>query len=111
MHIPKHLIVKHQLFCLVESGKISLKDACAQLGLSYRQTLRWWKRYQTASGSLLNFHTSPRGGGWNRKPGEIAQAVIECKQQYPQRSYIHIAEEISDTHGKVCYLKLKSGLV
>lgn len=101
MHIQKHIIAKHKVFQLVEQQQITLRQAAEQLGLSYRQTLRWWKRYQKASGSLLNVQVSPRGGGWNRKSGDIAQAVIDCKKQYPHRSYMHIAEEVTEQHGNV----------
>lgn len=102
MEIPYHVTLKHHAFSQVEANQKSLKDAAFSLGLSYRQTLRWWQRYREASGSLIEFGRPPgRRGGWNRKDGNLLQAIIDCKRSHPHRSVIHIAEAVSDEHGAI----------
>lgn len=99
MDIPHHITQKHHIFGKVESGQQTLANASRSLGLSYRQTLRWWKRYQVACGSLIDFGKSPGiRGGSNRKPGKIIQAIIDCKKTYPHRSVPHIAETVSEEY-------------
>lgn len=102
MDIPYHLTVKHHVFQHVEAGRRTLTIAAADLGLSYRQTLRWWQRYRRAAGLLLAF-AKPVGsrGGWNRKMNILTQAVIDTKKTHPHRSIPHIAEAVSEEYGLV----------
>lgn len=102
MDIPYHITMKHHLFGKVEAHETTVMDASRSLNLSYRQTLRWWKRYRGAAGSLIDFG-KPCGyrGGFNRKPGSLITAVIDCKKTHPHRSAIHIAEVVSEEHGNI----------
>lgn len=97
MNISQHMVSKHHCLRSVEAGACSLVEASYTLGLSYRQTLRWWRRYKTCAGSLIHFaSSSPRGGGHNRLPSAILQAIITAKQAHPHRSVPHIAETVSE---------------
>ena len=101
MDIPYHLTVKHHVFQQVEAKHRTLTIAADSLGLSYRQTLRWWQRYQRAAGSLTDFAKPARErGGWNRKTSQVIQAVIDSKKSHPHRSTIHI-EAVSDEYRPV----------
>lgn len=101
MDVRSHLIAKHHAFRLVEAKTCTLRDAAASLALSYRQTLRWWKRYRSAAGSLLTFAITPRGGGRNRKAAATLQAIITTKREHPHRSCQRIAEIVSEDHESV----------
>lgn len=102
MDIHNHLVHKHQVMQRVEGHLCSLGEAARSLGLSYRQTKRWWRRYQEACGSLLAFADhSPRGGGWNKKSSSVIQAVLDNKRLYPHRSVQHIADDVSEREERI----------
>lgn len=102
MHVHNHLIAKHLALTQVEAGHVSLAETSRHLGLSYRQTLRWWQRYRQAAGSLLELAAlCPPHGGGNRLRSKVTQAILDHKQQYPHRSVAHIAEAITEEYGAV----------
>lgn len=92
MHIHNHIVAKHAVFQLVERRLCTLVDAAIQLTLSYRQTLRWWKRYQSASGSLVDFAVPKRGGGWNKATDAMVNTVLRTAQQHPTVSVSHLRD-------------------
>lgn len=102
MYVHNHLVAKHLALAQVEAGHVSLTETSHHLGLSYRQTLRWWQRYREAAGSLIELAAlcPPRGGG-NRLRPDVAQAVLDHKKQRPHRSVAHIAEAVSEERGSV----------
>lgn len=96
MDINNHIVGKHAIFQLVEGQVCTLNDAARQLGLSYRQTRRWWKRYQLAAGSLVNFATPKRGGGWNKTTDAMVQSVLEIAQRHPMVSVSHLRDLLAE---------------
>lgn len=101
MDIAQHVIAKHRALERVESDQCTLTEAACSLGLSYRQTIRWWNRYREACGSITDFaRTAPRGG-WNRLAPTLAQAVIDDKKSHPHRSVLHITDAVSEEYGAV----------
>ena len=97
MDIAQHFLLKHQAFQRVEANSCSLQQASVSLGLSYRQTLRWWKRYQVCSGSLAAFaDMQTRRGGHNRLQTDLVQAVLNNKKSHPHRSVQHVADSVSE---------------
>lgn len=97
MDIKHHFVSKHHVLQQVEAGICSLKEAATSLCLSYRQTLRWWRRYQDASGSLVAFaDTVERRGGHNRLNAQVLQAILDNKTQHPHRSVQHVADMVSE---------------
>jgi len=92
MDIDNHIVGKHAVFQLVEGRVCTLSDASRQLGLSYRQTRRWWKRYQQAAGSLLEFAVPKRGGGWNKTTAATVQSVLDISKRYPTVSVSHLRD-------------------
>lgn len=97
MDIKQHFVSKHAALQQVEAGVCSLKEASISLALSYRQTLRWWRRYQDCAGSLEAFSDTPEHrGGHNRLNQDILQAIINNKTQHPHRSVQHVADMVSE---------------
>lgn len=96
MDIDNHIVGKHAIFQLVEGQACTLRDAARQLGLSYRQTRRWWQRYQLAAGSLVNFAVPKRGGGWNKATDAMVQSVLKIAQQYPTVSVSHLRDLLAE---------------
>lgn len=97
MDIKHHFVSKHHLFQQVEAKICSLKEVATSLSLSYRQTLRWWRRYQDASGSLVAFaDTAERRGGHNRLDAQVLQTILDNKTQHPHRSVQHVADMVSE---------------
>jgi len=97
MDIAQHFVSKHHVFQRVEEQACSLQEASASLNLSYRQTLRWWKRYNNASGSLVDFTSVKNGrGGHNRLNKDVLQAILYNKKKYPHRSVQHVADSVSE---------------
>jgi putative transposase len=92
MDIDNHIVQKHAVFQLVEGQVCALTDAARQLGLSYRQTLRWWRRYQVAAGSLLPFAVPKRGGGWNKATPAMVQTVLASAKRHPAVSVSHLRD-------------------
>ncbi|MCR4313936.1 MAG: DDE-type integrase/transposase/recombinase [Candidatus Uhrbacteria bacterium] len=103
MDIAQHLLFKYHAFQRVEANSCSLQQASVSLGLSYRQTLRWWKKYQTCAGDLVPFTDSQhRRGGHNRLQADLIQSILDNKKQYPHRSVQHIADSVSEEVAHVC---------
>ena len=97
MDIAQHFVSKHHAFQRVEEQACSLQEASASLNLSYRQTLRWWKRYNNVSGSLVDFASVHNGrGGHNRLNKDVLQAILDNKKKYPHRSVQHVADCVSE---------------
>ncbi len=97
MDIAQHFLSKHHAFQRVEEQACSLQEASASLNLSYRQTLRWWKRYNNVSGSLVDFACVHNGrGGHNRLNKDVLQAILNNKKKYPHRSVQHVADCVSE---------------
>lgn len=97
MDIAPHFVSKHHAFQRVEEQACSLQEASASLNLSYRQTLRWWKRYNNVSGSLVDFASVHNGrGGHNRLNKDVLQAILDNKKKYPHRSVQHVADCVSE---------------
>lgn len=97
MDIRQHFVSKHHALQQVETGACSLQDASISLGLSYRQTLRWWRRYQDCAGNLEAFAGVPeRRGGHNRLNVDLVQAVLNNKTTHPHRSVQHVADMVSE---------------
>lgn len=92
MNIDNHIVGKHAVFQLVEAHVCTLADAARQLGLSYRQTRRWWRRYQVAAGSLLPFAVPKRGGGWNKATDAMVQTVLASAKLHPTVSISHLRD-------------------
>jgi putative transposase len=102
MVVHNYLVDAHACFRLVESGVCSLREAAAKLGRSYRQTKRLWRRYRESRGSISVFaRRRARGGGRNRTPSSVAQAIIDDKRAHPNRSAHHVADAVSESLGKV----------
>jgi len=81
----------------VEADTCSLQQTSTSLGLSYRQTLRWWKKYQTSAGSITTFANNKNSrGGHNRLNSDLLQAILDNKKKYPHRSAQHVADSISE---------------
>jgi putative transposase len=113
MDIKHHFVSKHHVLQQVEAGICSLKEAATSLSLSYRQTLRWWRRYQNASGSLAAFaDTVERRGGYNRIHVQVLQAILDNKTKHPHRSVQHVAdmvsEEVAPVSGSTVYRILEN---
>lgn len=97
MDIRQHFVTKHHTLNQVEAGACSLQEASRSLGLSYRQTLRWWKKYREACGSLLVFaDAGSRRGGHNRLRADLIQSILNNKQRHPHRSVQHVADTVSE---------------
>lgn len=97
--IHSQLLNKHQVLSLVEGGLCSLKEASERLGLSYRQTRRWYGRYRETCGSLIDFgRTRSRGGGWNKTSNEVVKRIVSLKQKYPRMNNPHIADTLFAEH-------------
>lgn len=97
MDIEQQFVSKHHTFTRVETGVCSLQEASRSLGLSYRQTLRWWKKYREACGSLLVFASvRSRRGGHNRLRADLIQSILDNKQKHPHRSVQHVADSVSE---------------
>lgn len=96
MNIDNHIVGKHAVFQLVERQVCTLADAARQLGLSYRQTGRWWRRYQLAAGSLLQFAVPKRGGGWNKATNAMVQSVLDIAQRHPTVSVSHLRDLVAE---------------
>ena len=97
MDIAQHLVSKYHAFSRVEENGCSLQAASVSLGLSYRQTLRWWNRYNKASGSLVDFANVKNGrGGHNRLNKDLLQSILDNKKKYPHRSVQHVADSVSE---------------
>lgn len=103
MDIAQHLLLKHHAFQRVEAGSCSLQQASVSLGLSYRQTLRWWKKYQACAGNLVSFADSQhRRGGHNRLQADLIQSILNNKKDHPHRSVQHVADSVSEEISPVC---------
>lgn len=99
MYIRDHLVTKHQVLSLVESGMCSLQSASDRLGLSYRQVKRWYHRYRSVAGSLVDFgRVRPRGGGWNKIAEPIRREIVRVKQRWPRMSNPHVADHLAMEH-------------
>lgn len=97
MDIKQHFVSKHHALQQVETGACSLQNAATSLSLSYRQTMRWWRRYQDCAGNLEAFADLPeRRGGHNRSETNLVQAVLNNKQSHPHRSVQHVADMVSE---------------
>lgn len=96
MDIDNHIIGKHAIFQLVEGRVCTLSDAARQLRLSYRQTRRWWKRYQLAAGSLLQFAVPTRGGGWNKTTTAMVRTVLASAKRHPSVSVSHLRDLLAE---------------
>lgn len=96
MNIDNHIVGKHAVFQLVERQVCTLADAARQLGLSYRQTRRWWRRYQLAAGSLVNFAVPKRGGGWNKATDAMIQSVLDMAKRHPTVSVSHLRDLVAE---------------
>lgn len=97
MDIEQQFVSRHYAFTRVETGLCSLQEASRSLGLSYRQTLRWWKKYREACGSLSALASTPhRRGGHNRLKADLIQSILDNKQKYPHRSVQHVADCVSE---------------
>jgi len=66
----------------VERGEIKLKDAAVQLGLSYRQTRRIWKRYREGgdAGLVHRARGRPSNRGVRAATGPSMACVSGGKQ-------------------------------
>lgn len=97
MDISQYFVSKFHAFQHVEANTCSLQQASSSLGLSYRQTLRWWKKYQTSAGSIMAFADNKNNrGGHNRLNSDLLQAILDNKKKYPHRSAQHVADSISE---------------
>lgn len=104
MDITQRFIINYHVFQQVEAQTCSLQEASISLGLSYRQTLRWWKRYQDSCGSLEAFSgEKDHRGGHNRLNKDLTQAILDNKKQYPHRSIQHVADCVSEDIAPVSY--------
>ncbi|MFH1142590.1 MAG: DDE-type integrase/transposase/recombinase [Candidatus Uhrbacteria bacterium] len=111
MTIHNHVVDKHQTFSLVEGGLCTLQEASDKLGLSYRQTLRWWRRYKDSCGSLVDFVPPKRGGGWNKITNDTITEILKLKTDKPTYSNPHIADILTEQGKSVSASSVKRILV
>ena len=81
---------------LVEAGKITLEEAAAKIGRSYRQTKRIWKRVRE-EGVQGVIHGNSGKPSNHRTPEELRQKVLELSQgRYGEFNDTHFTEMLTE---------------
>jgi AraC-like DNA-binding protein len=92
------VILRHHILTLAASFRISLKQASQELKLSYRQTLRLFKKF-IDSGRKITSLTSKKVA-WNRLNKSARKKVIQLCQKYPDFNNCHLADIFQEETGK-----------
>lgn len=99
----ERVVVRYPLIVLVEQGKLSQREAAAELGLSERQVRRLVRRYRESGGQLGSLAYQRRHPAPNALPEEVRQQVLRLRQEYPHWSCPAIAETLAATEGMVIH--------
>ena len=87
---------RFQVMSLVEAGKITLEEAAAKIGRSYRQTKRIWKRVRE-EGVQGVIHGNSGKPSNHRTPEELRQKVLELSQgRYGEFNDTHFTEMLTE---------------
>src|SRR5512135_1217713 len=87
---------RFQVMSLVEAGKITLEEAAAKIGRSYRQTKRIWKRVRE-EGIQGVIHGNSGKPSNHRTPEELRQKVLELSQgRYGEFNDTHFTEMLTE---------------
>ena len=75
-------------FYLVKKRTITLKQASQELGLSYRHTLRLYKRYK--EGRIMALAFQRNHPAWNKTPEKTKELSIQMKKEYSDYNTLHL---------------------
>ena len=83
----------------VRDSRMNLKEAAEQLGLSYRQAKRLWKRYrEVGDAGLIHQLRGRPGNNVAASEARRERAVALCRQHYPSFGPTLAAEQLSQRH-------------
>ena len=71
---------RFEKFCLVRKGVITLSQASQEMELSYRHTLRLYKRFKT--GGIMALAFQREHPPWNKIPHERNNKLINRREGY-----------------------------
>jgi transposase len=94
----KKVILRHHILTLAANFRITLKEAAQELNLSYRQTLRLFKKFIEGGRKITSLVS--KKVAWNRLSKSSRKKVIELCQKYPEFNNCHLADIFEEETGK-----------
>lgn len=81
-------VKRAEIFRLVKEGIITLKHAGLEIDLSYRQTIRLYKRYKRGGLQGIAFHRNHSPS--NKTPSEVRKRVVEMQKMRSDYNLSHL---------------------
>jgi len=94
----KKVILRHHILTLAANFRITLKQAAQEMNLSYRQTLRLFKRFIGSSRKITSLIS--KKVAWNKLKKSDRKKVITLCQKYPDFNNCHLADIFEEETGK-----------
>lgn len=102
---------RFEIFCFVKKGAMTLKHASQELKLSYRHTLRLYKRFKLGGIMALAFQRDHPT--WNKIPEEPRELVIQMKKEFSDYNTMHLYDLFKERYPdkKLCYSTFRNILI
>ncbi|MEW6686472.1 MAG: DDE-type integrase/transposase/recombinase [Candidatus Edwardsbacteria bacterium] len=92
------VLKRYHILTLTANFKLTLKESVQQIGLSYRQIKRLFRRFIN-SGRKIESLLSKKVA-WNKLDKSSRQKIIELHHQYPDFNNCHLADLFTEETGK-----------
>ena len=93
----KKVILRYHILTLAANFRITLKQAAKELKLSYRQTLRLFRRFIDGKRKITSLIS--KKVAWNKLNKSDHKKVIEICQKYPDFNNCHLADIFQEETG------------
>ena len=94
----RKVILRHHILTLAANFRITLKQAAEELKLSYRQTLRLFRRFTDGSRKIASLLS--KKVAWNKLKKSDRNKVIELSDKYRDFNNCHLADIFEEETGK-----------
>lgn len=93
--VTEKVAERFEKFCFVKNGAITLKQASSELELSYRHTLRLYKRYK--EGRIMALAFQRNHPAWNKIPEKTKELVKKMKKEHSDYNTLHLYDLFQGT--------------